>query len=285
MKLLAFGEILWDIYPNEKFMGGAPFNFAAHFSKCGGSSWISTAVGKDKLGCELIKRVEESGVSTDCISVLSDKITGQCIVSQNQDFIPTYNLLDNVAYDFIEYKNPLNENFDILYFGTLALRHQNNRDVLRRIITDNRFKEIFADVNIRPPYYSKEVLFFVLSNASILKISEEELPILTEALGFKDDIAKEIKSNFKNVKLLIITKGGDGAEAYDLVTSEKYSCDAEKVNVVSTVGAGDSFSAAFSSEYLKTGNIENCLKFASRISGFVVSRFDSVPDYSADDFK
>lgn len=287
MKALAFGEVLWDVYPESQHIGGAPLNFAAHFRKCGGESHIITAVGYDDLGDETVKAIRKLGVGTKYLC-RTDVETGKCLVSLNERGVPAYNLLDNVAYDYMEKLDFNDENFELLYFGTLSLRHENNIAVLREIISSNSFREIILDVNIRAPYYSKDVINFAMENATIVKISEEELPTVMQLIGkiasSVEESAEIISANFERIKMIIITRGEKGSLVYDCNLQKLYECNAEKVNVVSTVGAGDSFTAAFSAKYLKTGNVTKALKIATKISGYVVSCEEAIPDYRLEDF-
>lgn len=287
MKALAFGEVLWDVYPESQHIGGAPLNFAAHFRKCGGEAHIVTAVGYDNLGDETVKAIRKLGVGTKYLC-RTDVETGKCLVSLNERGVPAYNLLDNVAYDYMEKLDLNDENFELLYFGTLSLRHENNIAVLREIISSNSFREIILDVNIRAPYYSKDVINFAMENATIVKISEEELPTVMQLIGkiasSVEESAEIISANFERIKMIIITRGEKGSLVYDCNLQKLYECNAEKVNVVSTVGAGDSFTAAFSAKYLKTGNVTKALKIATKISGYVVSCEEAIPDYRLEDF-
>ena len=282
MKTLAFGEVLWDVYPDSEYIGGAPLNFAAHFKKCGGNSWILTSIGDDSLGKKTIDEIQKMGISTDYISC-SDKETGKCLVTLDEKQIPTYNLLDDVAYDYIKRPELLDESFDVFYFGTLSLRNKNNREVANKIVSENNFGDIFVDLNIRPPFYSKEVVQFALSNATIVKISDEELPTIMELIGenvvsVKDD-ADKLSKLYPQLKIIIITLGAKGSYVYDSVNDKSYEQEAVKVDVVSTVGAGDSFSAAFLAKYLKTTDIKKALSLATKVSGFVVSQKGAIPDY------
>ncbi len=287
MKVLAFGEVLWDIYSNSEHIGGAPLNFAAHFKKCGGKSWIITAVGNDSLGINAVDEIEKMGINSEYITY-SDKETGKCIVTLDVNQIPTYKLLDDVAYDYIKNPNIDGSNFNVLYFGTLSLRNENNKAVLRQIVSENNFGEVFVDMNIRSPYYSNDVVRFACENATIVKISEEELPVV---MRFVSEVAFSVKESaqiigkeFKNVKMVIITRGDKGAFVYDCTNEKSYERESQKVKVVSTVGAGDSFSAAFLAVYLKTNDIAKSLDFSTKISGYVVSRNEAIPDYDVKNF-
>ncbi len=280
MKLLSFGEVLWDIYPDDKFIGGAPFNFAAHCALLGADSYMVSAVGSDELGNDTARKVKAFGVKTDFIGILSDKETGKCLVTLDENAHPTYNLLNDVAYDYIQFPK-LTENFDVIGFGTLALRNKNNKKVLADILDTYSFGEVFSDLNIRAPFYSKESVDFCLSNATIVKISGEELPIVAElALGKYteiEDTVLRLAGNFEQLKLIIITKGGNGSCCYDCKTKKFYYADAVPAKVISTVGAGDSFSAAFLVKYFNGEDISDCLRFASKISAHVCANADAIP--------
>lgn len=282
MRILSFGEVLWDIYPEEKYIGGAPLNFAAHFVKQGGTAFLVSAVGNDELGRITVKNIRDYGVNTDYVNIVNNVQTGKCLVSLDENGVPSYNLLDNVAYDYIDCKIS-GEIYDALYFGTLALRNKNNRETINKIIESNYFNEIFADVNIRSPFYSKETVLFALENSTIIKISDEELPIVTSiALDKKMDYikaAQELSTAFKNLKLVIITRGEKGSYLFDNKSKSSLSCNAIKIDVVSTVGAGDSFGAAFLYHYLNGERLDECLNFAAKISAFVVSNPAAIPEY------
>lgn len=285
MKLLSFGEILWDVYPDEKYIGGAPLNFAAHFAKQGGESYMLSSVGDDELGKSALELLKKWDIKTDYVSVSKLNETGKCIVTLDSKGIPNYNLLDDVAYDYIKTPDLSDKSFDAFYFGTLALRHEFNRETVSEIIKNNSFKEIFVDVNIRKPFVSKEAVQLAFRNATIIKISEEELSVVTNLLFNAEydyiKASKEIAQKFNNIKLVIITLGEKGAFAYNCKKDTSYSCGVEEVKVVSTVGAGDSFSATFLNKYLRGFNIEECLKMASKISSFVVSKAEAIPDYES----
>lgn len=287
MKILSFGEILWDVYPDKKYIGGAPLNFAAHSAKHGESVYMLSTLGDDDLGKEAREQLKKWNVSDKFVSVLSDKPTGQCIVSLDDNRVPFYNLLNNTAYDHISCDG-VDEEFDVLYFGTLALRSEYNYNSLKKLIKTGHFNTIFADINIRPPFYSKETVEFSVKNAAVLKVSLEELPVVAELLGIQSTdykgFSKTLSCRYDSLKCIIITLGSDGAYALDCKTCDEFSCGCADVKVVSTVGAGDSFSAAFLSKYLRKNGIQQCLEYASVVAGYTVSQYDAVPDYNAEDF-
>ncbi len=286
-KLLAFGEILWDVYPDEKFLGGASLNFAAHFAKFGHKAQMLSALGADALGEEARNQLKAWKLGDRYVPALTEKETGKCLVTLDENSIPSYNLLSDVAYDRILAKG-IEEEFDVLYFGTLALRGAFNFASLNGLLEEKSFGEIFVDVNIRPPFYSQKTVGFACSKATLLKISLEELPTVAKLLGEENTtdhqtFSKTLARKFPNLRCIIITLGGDGAYALNCSSGEEAFCPAKKVKVASTVGAGDSFGAAFVSEYLAGKSLPACLEIASRLAAYVVSQTAAVPDYTPED--
>lgn len=287
MKILSFGEILWDVYDSEAHIGGAPLNFGAHLGKMGQEVYMLSALGEDDLGKLAESYLDSFGVSRDFIGISRTKDTGRCLVTLDKNGMPFYNLLDDVAYDFID-TDKVKGHFDVLYFGTLALRHDHNKASLEALIKRVNFGDIFVDLNIRSPYYSKESVTFATEKATILKVSLEELDTVASLLeidgGDYKAFARQLARGYRGLKCIIITLGSEGAFALDTSSDKEYSCDSVKVEVKSTVGAGDSFSAAFLHKYLKGNDIQSCLDLASRVAGFVVSRYEAIPDYKIEDF-
>lgn len=282
MKILSFGEILWDIYPDKQHIGGAPLNFAAHLAKHGEEVFMLSALGKDALGMAALSQLEAWGISTAYVSMLTDKPTGSCQVTLDAQAVPTYTLLSDVAYDYIPC-DTVAETFDVLYFGTLALRSVYNYESLQRLLNKRCYRDVFVDINIRPPFYSAKTVQFAAENATIIKVSDEELPTVSALLEIEDtvpqDFARALAKRYSNLRCVIITQGADGALAFGTAHNALYSCESERVQVASTVGAGDSFSAAFLHKYLQGQGLDTCLAYAAKVAGFVVSHYGAVPEY------
>lgn len=288
MKVLVFGEVLFDVYPNDRFIGGASFNFSAHCARQGLEAYLLSAIGKDALGDDALKRIDGFGINASFVQ-RSDKPTGQVSVTLDENSVPSYLVHTDTAYDNIgidedTLSNASKIGFDCLYFGTLCQRNSVSRTALRRIVEEMTFKDIFCDVNIRESCYDADSVRFCLENATILKISEEEEPAL-QALGMYipsgegiSAVARAICGRYRNIKVLIITLGGKGSYAYDPVNDAEYFQEAMQCKVVSTVGAGDSFGAAFLTAYLSGNDIRSCLKRGAELSGYVVSHTEAVPE-------
>ncbi len=286
-KILSFGEIIWDVYENERLIGGAPLNFAAHAKRCGAESIMISAVGNDDLGKAAIKNVKNLQIDERFIKTTAFA-TGRCEVNLNECGVPSYNVLDNTAFDNIvlsdddiEEINKLHP--DALYFGTLIQRSSVSKAALEKLCKSCTFKEIICDINLRKNCYSKDSAKFCLENATILKISDEEEPLLRE-LGLYsvtedsyESIAKAITATFPNIKILIITLGEKGSFVFDSREKNGFLFCGEKVQVVSTVGAGDSFTAAWCTSYLFGEDLKTATEKATKLSSFVVSHKDAIP--------
>ena len=281
MNLLSFGEIIWDVYQENCTIGGAPLNLAAHVALQGGNAFLASAVGKDALGRSALEQIRALDVKTDYVSVSCDSPTGQCIVSLDENGVPSYKILENTAYDSILPPSPLRHTFDAVSFGTLALRGEQNRKALESILQNNSFDEVYTDLNIRAPFYSEESINLCLSKATIVKISDEELPLVTKTIfgAMPDPIeaVKMIAERYSQIRLILVTKGKNGAFCYQCRTDRLYNWVAEPAVVVSTVGAGDSFGATFLTQYMKTKDIILSMKLAAKVSAFVVSHREAIP--------
>ena len=283
MRILSFGEILFDVYGDSANLGGAPLNFCAHAVRAGAQASMLSAVGADDYGSIALKQIQSYGIDIRHTAVLADKMTGKCLVTLNDQGVPRYNLLEGVAYDYIPVPKLEGERFDVLYFGTLALRSDYNRNTIETLLQEGAAKDVFVDVNIRPPFYCDESILLALNHATLLKISDEELHVVAETIlgageHSTDAVIAAIKEKFPNVKLLILTCGAEGSVAYDLKTGAVNRCDAVKTKVVSTVGAGDSFCATFIANYLQGVDTMTALQKASKVSAWVVSQEGAIPD-------
>lgn len=272
MNLLSLGEIVWDVRGDNVTLGGAPLNLAVHTAMNGGRAFLVSAVGNDAMGHAAIEIAEKFSVDTHCISCLDGNETAKCTVCVDDNGLPSYTLTSDASFDRIVYPE-INEYMDVICFGTLALRYESNRKVTRQMLCGIPHGKVFCDINLRSPYYSRETVDFCFREAEIIKLSGEELPEVARLLlGSACEATKaavELCSIYKNIGLIIITLGADGSLCYDKKNDTWYKCGAKKIKVVSTVGAGDSFSAAFLVKYLDGCDIADCLEYASKISAAV----------------
>ena len=279
MKILAIGEIIFDIFNGEAEIGGAPLNFCAHCAALGAESSLISAVGGDELATDALKKLNEFGVGTAYVQK-NDYSTGQCLVTV-KDGHPEYNVLRPAAYDKITAAES-SYNADVFAFGTLIQRDEVSRLAVKTILNKGDFKEIFCDVNLRPDCYDEDSCRLCLENATILKISDEEEPLLRrfglyDVRNSETETVKSICESFGNIRLVLYTKGACGSLIYDKPNDRFYDIPAVEAKVVSTVGAGDSYSAAFLCEYLKSRDITAAGNAGSKLSAFVVAHRGAVP--------
>lgn len=284
MKVLSFGEILWDIIEGKAHLGGAPLNFAAHAAQCGADSYMISRLGEDENGKKAFDQVGSLKVSPELIQFDKDRPTGTVDVYLEEGQ-PSYTIHSQVAYDFIatpEFSSVFdNTDFDIFYFGTLAQRERTSRETLHQILTAKQFKSRFYDVNFRKDCYSKNTVMPSLENSDILKLNDEEVRIISEYLDHKyQGIEEFVKAcyNLFGHKVIIITAGDKGCYVY---TEEKlHEVPARKVVVADAVGAGDSFSGSFMYMYHKTGDPLKAAYVGNQVGGYVASQHGAIPAYS-----
>ena len=233
---LAFGEVLWDVYPEKKTLGGAALNFAAHFALKGGSARLISAVGDDRLGQQALCEIQRLSVDTRFVSVLPGRKTGRCDVTLDGNAVPKYDLIPDTAYDRIPAEGVDDTRCDVFYFGTLALREGRNTASLRQLLA--RISGLkFCDLNLRAPYYGRDVIRFCLENADIAKISLEELPEVLRALDMPciadtplqaEAALSSLARRFNNLRLILLTCGADGAAVLDCKAARMFRCNAVK---------------------------------------------------------
>lgn len=273
MNLLSFGEVLYDCFGESKKIGGAPLNVAYHFVKLGGQASVISAVGSDELGDNAIRIMKKAGVDSSLI-YRSKFPTGRADITMNGNEAD-YTFNDPCAWDDIRAMSPLPEETDILYFGTLALRNKTSLETFRRIFGSVQAKLSYFDVNLRKDFYSKDLIIEGLKLCDIIKVNENEINVILSLSGSKtiQDLIREY-----NLKMVIYTLGENGSAIY--TEDKEYHFEALKVTVEDTVGAGDSYTACFLYNYLKTNNIEQSAQKATRLSAFVCTKQGGMPEYS-----
>lgn len=280
MRVLVFGEILWDMFEQSRHLGGAPLNFAGHLAGLGGDPLLISAVGADPLGTEALKELERLGLSRDFVAVLDKIPTGRCMVTLTDSGVPHYDLWENAAYDRIPC--PDAHGCRGLYFGTLALRSPENFKTLKRLTSRDTFDTVLVDLNLRPPFVSREAVDFALRHATVLKISLEECPDTAELLGLSYSgyvpLARELKTRYPQIGTFLVTLGAEGAWGWDTERGEERICPGVSVSVCSTVGAGDSFCAGFFHSRDQGRTFAQCLEFGVKLSAWVVSQEAAIPE-------
>ena len=280
--VVGMGEALWDVLPEGKKIGGAPANFAYHVSQFGLPSCVVSAIGDDALGKEIIENFTSKGL--DQLIAEVPYPTGTVQVEIDQTGSPLYDIKENVAWDNIPYTEHLDalaKRTKAVCFGSLAQRNVVSRNTINHFL-DTMPKDddslIVFDVNLRQGFYNKEILCKSMQNCNILKINDEELITVSRMFGYPGiDLQDKcwILLGKYNLKMLILTCGINGS--YVFTPGNVSFQPTPKVEVADTVGAGDSFTAAFIASILKGKSVTEAHTIAVKTSAFVCTQKGAMP--------
>ena len=284
--VVGMGEALWDVLPDGKKIGGAPANFAYHVSQFGLRSCVVSAVGDDALGKEILDNFNSKG-----LNMLIDTVpypTGTVQVEIDQAGIPQYDIKENVAWDNIPF-TPALENLaketKAVCFGSLAQRNIVSRETITRFIDaipEENDPLIIFDINLRQGFFTKETICESMERCNILKINDEELVTISRLFGYPGiDLQDKcwILLGKYNLKMLILTCGVNGS--YVFTPGSVSFQPTPVVEVEDTVGAGDSFTAAFISSILKGKSVKKAHNRAVETSAFVCTQAGAMPELPA----
>jgi fructokinase len=282
--ILVVGEILFDIFENEKQLGGAPFNFAYHLNNFGFPVRYISRIGNDTHGKEILNILEQHQFNIDDIQMDGHHDTGTVIVQLSSSGNPTFHINPDVAYDYIDYlpekHSTLVDKADLIYFGTLAQRSKRGFENIQRFIKKHRSEAVcFYDINLRPDCYSDKVILTSLGHADLLKLNEQELEECKRIFRFSkgDDTFIPFLMDKYALNTVAITKGEKGSELYT-----KNGCFHSKTNpvssIVDTVGAGDAYSAMLAVGILKGWEPARMLSMASMFALRICEIRGAIPE-------
>ena len=280
--IVGIGEALWDVLPEGKKLGGAPANFAYHVSQFGLDSCVVSAIGDDKLGEEILANFNEKKL--DMIIETVPYPTGTVQVEIDQAGVPQYEIKENVAWDNIPWTPQLEmlaRRTKAVCFGSLAQRSVVSRETIGRFLDTMPSADgslVVFDINLRQGFYNAEILENSMKRCNILKINDEELVTVSRMFGWPgidlEDKCWLLLGKY-NLQMLILTCGINGSYVF---TPGSYSFrETPVVEVADTVGAGDSFTAAFISSILKGKSVQEAHKVAVDVSAFVCTQNGAMP--------
>lgn len=279
--IVGIGELLWDVLPTGKRAGGAPINFVYHATQMGAEGYAISAVGNDVFGTEIVQELDKNHIESDYISTV-EYPTGSVMV-ELQEGIPTYTIIEGVAWDHIPLRQKsieLMKRADAVCFGTLAQRSSESRQTLKTLLSYTSPSAMrFFDINIRQSFYSKELIEELLGSANMLKINDEELVLLRPMLGLEgsdDEVCYQLMKRYE-LRYVVLTAGAAYSTVY--AVNEKSTIPTPKVEVVDTVGAGDSFSGALVCALLTGSSLREAHQLAVDAAAFVCTKSGAWPTY------
>lgn len=277
--------MLWDVFPTHKKIGGAPLNVAIRLKSLDNDVAIISKVGTDNLGDTLLKFIQDKKVSTQNINKDNSLNTGKVEVTLDKKGSASYNIMFPSAWDYIEFTES-NQNLvkssDAFIFGSLIGRNSTSKNTLLQLLEFANYK-IF-DVNLRPPHYSVDLLAELMSWADFIKFNDEELLEISQFFGSKyNEIEKNMAfiSEYTNTKQICVTKGKNGAIL--LYDGQFYSNDGYEVNVIDTVGSGDSFLATLVNFLMKNEHPQEAIDIACAVGAIVANSEGANPEINRSD--
>jgi len=278
-KIVCFGEVLWDVFPTLKKVGGAPLNVALRLSSFGNDVAMISSVGNDKDGEQLLRFIENNEIHTEGIQVSNKYKTSKVLVSLDNGGSASYKIKQPCAWDAIEYSDILKsitEESEVFVYGSLASRMETSKTTLLKLMPFARFK-VF-DVNLRKPHFNIERIMELMMHADLIKFNDEELFEICDYLKFRSEsieslcsyISKETKTNH-----ICVTLGDKGAIYFK--NNKVFSNTGYKVEVRDTVGAGDSFLATFINGLINHHGEQISLDFACAVGALVASKEGANP--------
>ena len=279
--IVGLGEILWDILPSGKTLGGAPANFAYHAQKLGGSSVIVSCVGNDELGRQIISSLENMDMTSKYLSVDKAHPTGVVSANINNEGEPSYLIQEEVAWDYIPDTPSLRElafKCDAVCFGTAAQRFHLSRTTIQTFVglMGHDSLRVF-DLNLRQNFYSHQVIETSLGLANVFKLNMKELSVVKKLLGLSGDERKLLNELTRryNLRLIALTRGKDGSILFSEGNISKH--EGYRVKVEDTVGAGDAFVAALVTGLLSGYALDDLHNKANRVASYICSKHGATP--------
>ncbi len=287
LNIVCFGEILWDVFPTHKKIGGAPLNVALRMNSLGVSSSIISKIGDDENGKEIIKYIEDHNMSSGSIQVDSDYKTGVVHVMINEKGNASYDIHYPSAWDKISINDDLElqvSEADAFVFGSLICRDEISRESMFSLLDKAKYK--ILDANLRSPYYTTEILIELMNKADFIKLNDEELVEISMKM---DSPFNSFEQNIKfiaektNTNQICVTKGAFGAVLFS--NGKFYYNSGYFVNVIDTVGAGDSFLATLIVRLMKGKSPQKSLNYACAIGALVAGSEGANPKVSEKEIK
>ena len=283
--VLALGELLWDVLPSERLLGGAPANFCYRLRQLGVPALIVSRVGQDALGDELLAGLSEKNFDLSLVQRDPSIATGTVDVILTAEGNPSFTINKTVAYDFMEATPELlsaASGSAFICFGTLVQRSPKTRAAVYAVLDAATNATKFLDINLRKECYSAETISASFRRTDILKLNASEAKVVTELLGLSAttprDMAQQVMQSF-GIKTVLVTLGEDGVFAIDN-KGEETTVPGLSITVSDTIGSGDSFSAGFAFKHLAGASLRECCYFGNLMGAMNATRKGGMPNIS-----
>ena len=285
-KIVGLGEVLWDLLPTQKVLGGAPANFAYISSLLGDVSFIASRVGTDDLGEEMLGQLQSRGLNTDYIQKDPQRPTGTVKVSIRDGGQPSFEITEPVAWDFLQWNRDWESlacGADAVCFGSLAQRNRQSRATIRQFLAATRRDAIRVfDMNLRQHFFPEDVITESIASAQIVKLNDDEVVVASRLLHAPSEcfaFARWLQSRF-HLKLVCVTFGAKGS----LIVSESghHRHDGISVKVADTIGAGDAFTAAMVHHFLRGSSIAEINAAANLMGSLVAGESGAMPSLNSE---
>jgi fructokinase len=276
------GEILWDVFPENKRFGGAPANFSYIAAKLGALSYPISAVGNDDDGIMLRRTLTDLGITDRYVRTDGGHITGRVDITLSEAGVPRYKIMKNAAWDHISADHDLfllAGRLDAICFGTLAQRNSESRSTIAEFVKRIPKEAIrLLDINLRQDYFNEEIIENSLYLSDWLKLNDEELRVVCELFGYTGSTDNRLSSIYRryNLKVIALTLGPEGSRVIGKDTD--HSLSADKIKIMDTVGAGDAFSATLVVAALAGFPLDSCHKKAAEMASFLCRHSGATPD-------
>ena len=285
--VLVIGEVLFDVFPDYRRIGGAPFNFAFHLHRLGEPVRFVSRIGEDAPGREVLAFVERCGLSAGDLQLDPEHPTGQVRVSLDKAAVPTFDILPDMAYDHIEIDDKLQNLLAaaprLIYFGTLAQRTPQGFRSLQNLLSRRHPQtRTFCDINLRPDSYNHQVVLASLRQADVLKLSFEELQVLRGIVGDQAEdraLIDRLRREFE-IAVVVLTHGAAGSAWHSRDGSFRLA-PPPLAEVADTVGAGDAHAAMTALGYLRQWPPAKTLAAANRLAAAVCTIQGALPESDA----
>jgi len=290
MKIVSIGEVLWDVIEGQEYLGGAPFNFAAHMSRLGHTVFFVSGVGRDQRGESILQKMTGLGLSTEYMSRVAEAATGWVEVTLDAGGQPHFIIHRPAAYDFVkllerELQRLASERPDWIYFGTLMQMSPQARSLTMALLASNKSARRFYDVNLRPGCYEAALVRELMSQATVVKLNEDEAAEIAQMFGRPRHASLEqFCQNYSREfgwEAVCVTRGVRGCVL--LIDGEYIEANGYQVEVADTVGAGDAFAAAFLHGLGSGWPPARIADFANRVGALVASRRGALPVWTVEE--